>query len=307
MFGRCRRTATITGRLNEDTYSVQLIDAQEELFSLVKEELREYELIKKSTMPLRKEVDPRTTGRPGQYLASLRRYEEDSVVVVWLSCWMPLGSQVTYDRLLRRQGAAELVDVHAGAGARASVLQPADQIARGMLRWRPRVEGIYQSDATDKFEASPLVVVMVSGCISRSRRAEVVAVMGRPAAGSGHTATRWRATSACCGRVNRGLAILGETLFLAALDAEPGCPMRLRNWKTSVWIARHTLTMALLVVKAMAGHYRAGGRVRYALLAASMRTPAGRYGDFTPFQDRGNRDMRRGQAMPGSVAAALYG
>jgi putative heme-binding domain-containing protein len=43
---------TITGRrLNEDTYSVQLIDAREELVSLVKAELREYELIKKSPMP----------------------------------------------------------------------------------------------------------------------------------------------------------------------------------------------------------------------------------------------------------------
>jgi cytochrome c oxidase cbb3-type subunit III len=42
----------VTGRrLNEDTYSVQLIDAQEELVSLVKEELREYELLKKSPMP----------------------------------------------------------------------------------------------------------------------------------------------------------------------------------------------------------------------------------------------------------------
>jgi cytochrome c oxidase cbb3-type subunit III len=43
---------TITGRrLNEDTYSVQVIDAQEKLVSLVKEELSEYELIKKSPMP----------------------------------------------------------------------------------------------------------------------------------------------------------------------------------------------------------------------------------------------------------------
>jgi putative heme-binding domain-containing protein len=42
----------ITGRrLNEDTYSVQLIDAREQLVSLVKEELKEYEPIKKSPMP----------------------------------------------------------------------------------------------------------------------------------------------------------------------------------------------------------------------------------------------------------------
>jgi len=43
---------TITGRrLNEDTYTVQLIDTRDELVSLVKEDLREYELIKKSAMP----------------------------------------------------------------------------------------------------------------------------------------------------------------------------------------------------------------------------------------------------------------
>jgi len=43
---------TITGRrLNEDSYSVQLIDAQDHLVSLVKAELREYQVIKKSPMP----------------------------------------------------------------------------------------------------------------------------------------------------------------------------------------------------------------------------------------------------------------
>lgn len=43
---------TITGRrLNEDSYSVQLIDSQDRLVSVVKEELREYELIRKSSMP----------------------------------------------------------------------------------------------------------------------------------------------------------------------------------------------------------------------------------------------------------------
>jgi putative heme-binding domain-containing protein len=43
---------TVTGRrLNEDTYSVQLIDAQDKLVSLVKEEMKEYALIRKSPMP----------------------------------------------------------------------------------------------------------------------------------------------------------------------------------------------------------------------------------------------------------------
>jgi cytochrome c oxidase cbb3-type subunit III len=66
---------TITGRrLNEDTYSVQLIDNQEELFSLVKEELREYELIKKSTMPsYERKLTREQLGDLVAYLASLRR------------------------------------------------------------------------------------------------------------------------------------------------------------------------------------------------------------------------------------------
>jgi putative heme-binding domain-containing protein len=43
---------TITGRrLNEDTYSVQIIDSQERLISLIKADLREYAVLKTSPMP----------------------------------------------------------------------------------------------------------------------------------------------------------------------------------------------------------------------------------------------------------------
>jgi putative heme-binding domain-containing protein len=42
----------ITGRrLNEDTYSVQIIDSEEHLVSLAKADLREYSVLKTSTMP----------------------------------------------------------------------------------------------------------------------------------------------------------------------------------------------------------------------------------------------------------------
>jgi hypothetical protein len=42
----------ITGRrLNEDTYTVQLIDEQERLVSLVKANLREYGLVRGTAMP----------------------------------------------------------------------------------------------------------------------------------------------------------------------------------------------------------------------------------------------------------------
>jgi putative heme-binding domain-containing protein len=47
-----RDGATITGRiLNEDTYSLQLIDSKEKLVSLQKADLRQFEFLKESPMP----------------------------------------------------------------------------------------------------------------------------------------------------------------------------------------------------------------------------------------------------------------
>jgi putative heme-binding domain-containing protein len=65
---------TITGRrLNEDSYSVQLIDAQDRLVSVVKEELREYEVIKKSPMPSYEgKMSQAQLGDLVAYLASLK-------------------------------------------------------------------------------------------------------------------------------------------------------------------------------------------------------------------------------------------
>jgi putative heme-binding domain-containing protein len=65
---------TIKGRrLNEDTYTLQLIDEQERLVSLMKSDLREYEIVKVSAMPSYK--DKLTTDEIADvvaYLLSLR-------------------------------------------------------------------------------------------------------------------------------------------------------------------------------------------------------------------------------------------
>jgi putative heme-binding domain-containing protein len=65
----------ITGRrLNEDTYSVQLLDSQERMVSLLKDEISSYEIASESSMPSyegklsEKELDDLVT-----YLASLQR------------------------------------------------------------------------------------------------------------------------------------------------------------------------------------------------------------------------------------------
>jgi putative heme-binding domain-containing protein len=69
-----REGQTITGRrLNEDTYSVQLIDAQDRLISLVKADLREYELVKRSPMPgYEGKLTGEQLGDLVAYLASLK-------------------------------------------------------------------------------------------------------------------------------------------------------------------------------------------------------------------------------------------
>jgi putative heme-binding domain-containing protein len=47
-----RAGKVVTGRrLNEDTYSVQIIDSEEHLVSLLKSDLKEYTVLKTSTMP----------------------------------------------------------------------------------------------------------------------------------------------------------------------------------------------------------------------------------------------------------------
>lgn len=65
---------TITGRrLNEDTYSVQLIDGRDQLVSLVKADLKEYALIRKSPMPSYEgKLTPEQLGDLVAYLASLK-------------------------------------------------------------------------------------------------------------------------------------------------------------------------------------------------------------------------------------------
>ncbi len=65
---------SFTGRrLNEDTYSVQLIDSRDKLVSFVKRDLREYELIRKSPMPSYEgKLSAGQLGDVVAYLASLK-------------------------------------------------------------------------------------------------------------------------------------------------------------------------------------------------------------------------------------------
>jgi alcohol dehydrogenase (cytochrome c) len=120
-------------------------------------------------------------------------------------------------------------------------------VNRLQLKW------VFQSSSFEKFESTPLVVDGVMYTVQMPN--DVVALD----AATGRifwTFSHNPAPNArvCCGRVNRGLAILGDTLFmgtidgrLLALDAATGKPL----WNVPVARpeAGYSLTLAPLVVK----------------------------------------------------------
>jgi len=164
---------------------------------------------------------------------------------------LPLAAQVPYERILRAGAEPGSWLTYSGRydGQRFS---PLDQItAANVAKLRPA--WVYQTQDLNKFEVSPLVVDGVMYISEPPNRASALdARTGRPL---------WQYNRyvpndvrPCCGRVNRGLAILGETLYmgtldshLVALDARTG---KLR-WAVPVADYRlgYSITVAPLVVK----------------------------------------------------------
>jgi alcohol dehydrogenase (cytochrome c) len=112
---------------------------------------------------------------------------------------------------------------------------------------------IWQARSLEKFEATPLVVDGVMYTVEAPNNVVALdAVTGRPFWTFAYTpAPDGRP---CCGRVNRGVAILDDTLFmgtidahLVAIDARSGRQI----WKTEVARAadRYSITMTPLVVR----------------------------------------------------------
>lgn len=112
---------------------------------------------------------------------------------------------------------------------------------------------VFQADSLQKFEATPLVVNDIIYLTQPPN--DVAALDGR----TGRPFWIYQYKPApdakpCCGSVNRGLAILGEVLFMAtvdahliAIDAISGKP--LWNTKVADSDAGYTMTLAPLVIK----------------------------------------------------------
>lgn len=171
-----------------------------------------------------------------------------SLIVMW---GPGIDAQVTFERLLEADQEPQNWLTYSGSNSaqRHSLL---DQITPANaddleLKW------VFQAQSLQVFETTPLVVDGIMYLTEAPNTAVALdARTGRVFWIYEHTPSP--ASRPCCGRVNRGLAILGETLFMATIDAQliaidavSGRPI----WKTEVAdpAIGYAMTLAPLVVK----------------------------------------------------------
>jgi alcohol dehydrogenase (cytochrome c) len=162
-----------------------------------------------------------------------------------------LDAQVTWERLLNAAAEPQNWLTHSGTvlGQRYSTLSEItrDNVKNLELKW------VFQARSFEKFEATPLVVDGVMYTVQPPN--DIVALD----AATGRVFWTYNYTPSalsrpCCGRVNRGVAIAGDTLFmgtidarLIAVDAKNGKPLWMKE------IAKpeqgYALTHAPLVIK----------------------------------------------------------
>ena len=187
-----------------------------------------------------------------------------------------LQAQVSFERILQAGKEPQNWLTYSGnvAGQRHSLLTQItpNNVKNLELQW------VWQARSLEKFEATPLVVDGVMYTVQAPN--DVVALdaaTGRIYWTMSHTPSADGRN--CCGRVNRGLAILGNTLFmgtldahLIALDARTGKKI----WDTEVAKAsdRYTITHAPLVVKdkVLVGTAGGDGPIRGQIAAFDART-----------------------------------
>jgi alcohol dehydrogenase (cytochrome c) len=171
------------------------------------------------------------------------------------------GAQVTFERLLAAGQEPHNWLTYSGsyASQRHTALREITQanVADLELKW------VFQAQSLESFETTPLVVDGIMYLTEAPNTA--VALDAR----TGRVFWRYQynpSTDArpCCGRVNRGLAMLGDTLYMAtidskliAIDAVTGQPI----WQKTIAdpTAGYAMTLAPLVVKDMVIVGVAGG------------------------------------------------
>ena len=129
---------------------------------------------------------------------------------------LSMEAQVTYDRLLKADQEPQNWLTYSGTymSQRYSKL---NQINQGNVK-NLELQWIFQSRSLEKYEATSLVVDGVLYTVQAPNDIVALdAVTGRVF--WTYAYNNVKEARACCGRVNRGLAILGDTLFMGTLDA----------------------------------------------------------------------------------------
>jgi len=174
-----------------------------------------------------------------------------ALVVAACAVAVSLQAQVSFERVLQNEKEPQNWLSYSGAldnqrYSRLTQITPAN-VKNLQLAW------VWQNRSLEKFEATPLVVDGVMYTVQPPN--DIVALdaaTGRPFWTFSHTpAAEGRA---CCGRVNRGVAILGDTLFMGTLDARllaVDAKSGQLIWNTQVGDAKagYSITMSPNVVK----------------------------------------------------------
>ena len=230
---------------------------------------------------------------------------------------VPLAAQVSFDRILNAGAEPQNWLTYSGnvMGQRHSLLTqitPAN-VKNLELQW------IWQARSLEKFETTPLVVDGVLYAVEAPNTVVALdAVTGRVFWTFPYTPAP--ESRPCCGRVNRGLAILGQTLFmgtidahLIAIDAVTGKPL----WNTEITIPdgpegaknRYGVTHAPLVVKdkVIVGTFGGDGPIRGFIDAYDVKTGKQMW-RFTRFRRRASLAAKLGRrATAGGPEGARYG
>jgi alcohol dehydrogenase (cytochrome c) len=162
-----------------------------------------------------------------------------------------LRAQVTFDRILN--GAREPHNWLSYSGTlRNERYSPLTQITAANVR-NLQLQWVWQARSVEKFEATPLVVDGVMYTVEAPNN--IVALD----AATGRVFWTFNYTPSpdgrpCCGRVNRGLAILGDTLFMGTVDARliaVDAKSGQQKWNVQVADpkARYSITMSPSVIK----------------------------------------------------------
>lgn len=140
-----------------------------------------------------------------------------AVITVLLSCvGAPLRAQVSYQRLVNATREPHNWLTYSGdyAGRRFSSLHQINSanVQNLTVRW------VFQTGAPGRFEATPLVVDGIMYLTAPGNNAYALdARTGRPLWQYHHRLPEKLAL--CCGQVNRGVAVLGNKVYMATLDA----------------------------------------------------------------------------------------